>query len=219
MIIIHSSDHHDISAKAANQDIRIMRASEFHDNADEMTTRGYDIYQDVFNALPKPFPVILLPRSRDSFHAEETLLAIDTTNDNQVIGIALLEKITDIADNTLRFGQAALEFVQNNFTGEPDAPIYELGAIAVCRNTRKKGIGAAFYHNAYELSQGRCIAVVTQDNIAGHKTALKADFIQIPDAVFHAPFTVEDGYAKPHKSGHHRVTAHLYALPSKHTSL
>jgi hypothetical protein len=54
----------------------IVRASEYK-NAEEMIDQGYKVYEEVLGTLPKPFPVIILPRPRESFNKNETLLGVD----------------------------------------------------------------------------------------------------------------------------------------------
>lgn len=197
--------------------MKIVRAADLP-NPEEMIDQGYQVYQEVVATLPKPFPVIILPRLRDAFNKQETLLAIDEQT-NKVVGIALVEKLHDLQDSVGRFGQAAIDYVEQNLAGDKGAPVYELGGIAVSPAARQGGLGAAFYKAAAKVSNGRCVAVVTEANVAGQKTAIKADFEQIPGAVFNAPFTVKDGRAVPDAKGEHRVKAIIYGMPANSNAL
>ncbi len=189
----------------------IHQASEF-DNSEVILDKAFDVYNEVVAALPT-LPVKLLPRLRNSFNQENTLVAFD--ENNEVVGVALTEKLENPEETIGRFGKKAVKYCAEVY-GYNDEAIYELEAIAVKPTMRKRGLGHAFYEAAKKTTNNRCIAVVTEKNVNGQKTAISGGFNKIPGSLFKAPFTIENGVAKLDiENGTHIVRANLFASKKK----
>jgi GNAT superfamily N-acetyltransferase len=187
--------------------MKIIFANQSQD-PDKMIDAGYAIYTQTLQDAPHPFPVILLPRERDVFKADETLIAVNDNND--VMGMALLEPIHDIQKDVGRFGQPAVEAVTAHLAEQSPGDLYELGGIVVSSQARGQGLGAAFYKAAARLTDNRVYAVITETNKISQNAAKNAHYSRIANAVFNAPFTVKNDFAVPDPNGAHTVVAHIY---------
>ena len=58
----------------------IHKASEFYDY-ETVLDKAFNIYSEVVEKLPKPFPVKLLPRIREDFNKHNTVVAVDEYNE------------------------------------------------------------------------------------------------------------------------------------------
>lgn len=190
----------------------IHKADEFK-NSEAVLDKAFEIYNEVVDSLPT-LPIKLLPRLRDSFNKENTLIALD--EEGQVVGVALTEKLENPEEAIGRFGKKALKYCNKVF-GTNDEPIYELEAIAVKPSERRRGLGHAFYEAAKKHTNDRCVAVVTVENNNGNKTAISGGFTKIPGALFNAPFAVEGDAAKltTKDKATHIVKASLYSSKKK----
>ena len=198
-----------------SMETKILRAVDAQD-PQRMMDLGFDIYCDVLNTIPKPFPVLILPKARDQFKIEETLLAVVQGSDKEeVVGIALLEEVVDIRTSSERFGTNAADILQNHLEAYGDGPVYKIGSIAVSPKTSGLGIGTEFYKTAAIISQSRCIATITQDNLTSQKTALKAGFVEVPGSNYKAKFSVKDGFPCMDPDGQHIIVAKMYAYGLK----
>jgi len=192
----------------------IHKASEFYDY-NNVLDKAFDIYKEVVENLPT-LPVKLLPRLRADFNKHNTLVAID--NNNEIVGVALLEKLNNPKEEIGNFGDDALKYCRQVFGYKK--PIYEVEAIAVKPMDRRRGLGQAFYEAARKHSNNRCIAIVTEENINGQKTAISGGFTKIPSSLFNAPFTIENGVARLDvKNGTHIVKANLYSSKMRYSDV
>jgi len=189
----------------------IHKASEFYDY-ETVLDKAFNIYSEVVEKLPKPFPVKLLPRIREDFNKHNTVVAVDEYN--EIVGVAIIEELKKPQEAIGRFGRDAVKYCKSIYGYRK--PIYELEAIAVKPDERQRGLGHAFYEAARKYTNNRCVAIVTEENMNGQKTAIAGGFSKVPDSLFEAPFSVENGVAKLDVvNGKHIVKANLYSSKEK----
>lgn len=193
--------------------MKIVRAKDII-NPEQQIDKGFEVYNEVMDGFAAPFPIRILPRDRGLFTPEETLLAFDD-NMKEILGIALLQKV-DLQKSASRFGAEAEKQLQAHFKTPDNAPVYEVGGIAVSPAARGQGIGAAFYAAAARLTNNRCTAVITEKNIESHKAAAKGGFNRVAGSQYLANFSVKG--ARPvfdPANGSHQEVAHIYAFGFK----
>lgn len=168
---------------------------------------AFGLHTRVREGIATPLPVLLLPKTASDFNAENTLVAL---RDGRLIGTALLSALppqgTDLSPVAAKFGELAVQ-VMGRHLGQRQ---FELGSIAVCPDSRCRGVGAAFYRTARTLTQDRCLAVINLANGPSQHAAATAGYTAAAGDVHVVNFRLEGKTPVPDPRGRHAQTANVF---------
>ena len=167
-------------------DILIVKANE-RDNPDDAVTEAFRLYDAVYNSI-EAFNVLIFPKTLDDFKPDETVLAY---HKDELLGVAVLKPANDYEDNLALFGENAQDILDAKFNISK-TPVNRIANIAVHPKARGQGIAQKLYEYSAQVSNGNCIAAITENNIASQKAASNAGYVDIPECHYESKLSFQE---------------------------
>lgn len=176
-----------------------------------MTQAAHDLFYDVYYNLPQK-PVAILPRKREYFIPEQTLIAVD----EDILGVTILEPGSDFNNNVLMFKSNASDVLKKEFPGLDSKDLFMISSMAIKPEARGRGVGTALYEKAKELSKLNCIGILYKNNLPGRYLAEKSGFVEIKEPTFSQRYSFVDNKHVLNDNGDHVLHWNLFtSLPLK----
>lgn len=190
--------------------IEVKRASDF-EKPEVMTQKAHDLFYDVYYKLPQK-PVAILPRKREYFKPDQTLIAVDS---DEVLGVTILEPGPDFNNNMLMFQSNAGDVLKCEFPDLELENIFMISSMAIRPEARGRGVGTALYKKAKELSKLKCIGVLYKNNLPGRHLAEKSGFTEIFVPTFEHKYSFIDNKHILNDNGEHVLKWNLFTSISQ----